>query len=228
MMRRVSARAWLNLLAMAGAGQLSHRMTRSPGVIIRLERVLPLDEAMARPPGAAWVTPSYLRRLVLALRRWGYDIVSLDDMTRRIQAGVRGRTACLTFDGGYRDVQRHAWPVLRSLQAPFAVYVMTNFADHVGEPWWLVPEALVARVDRIGFIADDKDFRFVCANAAQKREVRAAMEEILWSLPRDADIRLVVRDLCTRYGVDLAAMNRLFLSWDELREMAAEDRKSVV
>lgn len=213
--------ARLSLCAFAGAGAIGQVLTRAPGVILRMERVLPIEAAMASAPGALCITPSRLRRIVVAFRRWGYDIVSLDDMRRRIAGGVKPpRFACLTFDGGYVDVHDYAWPVLRELSAPFAVYLNTNFADHLGEAWWLAPRPLVESTRRLGLYADDKEYRFLCDTPTQKRAVREALEDILWSLPRDSDIRYAVRDLCTRYGVSLSEFNRLFLTWDRLRQMA--------
>lgn len=215
--------ARLTLLSSFGAARLAHRLGRSPGVIFRLQRVLPLESSMSRAPGALCVTPHFLHRFVNALRRWGYDIVSLDQLHRRLEARQGGaRMACLTFDGGYGETYEYAFPVLRALNAPFAVYLDTNFADHLGEAWWLAIDAVAQSTKRLALVADNREYQFVCADAEQKRAVTAALREILWSLPRDSDIRFAVRDLCSRYGVDLAQFNRLFMTWDHIRTLASD------
>lgn len=58
-----------------------------------------------------------------------HDVVSLDDAlsvldgTRQAARDV----AVVTFDDGYRDVYRHAYPVLRDLRIPALVYVPSSF-----------------------------------------------------------------------------------------------------
>jgi len=215
--------AWLNVLAGLGVGRLAQRLTRSPGVIFRMERVLPVDEAMAARTRALCVSPQRLHRLVVALRRWGYDIIALDELPARLERAQNDRRfACLTFDFGYRDVLRHAWPVLHALRAPFTVYLNTNFADHLGEAWWLAFDPLVAKSKRLGLVAAGKEYQFLCASPAQKRVVRAALADLIWALPSDHDIRFVMRDLCARYGIDLRSFNQLFLDWGQVHEMAQD------
>ena len=72
-----------------------------------------------------------LERTVRWLRGSGYRIVPLRDV---VQARLRGedvrRLACLTFDDGYADFARNAWPVLQHVDAPATVFLV---ADRVGD-----------------------------------------------------------------------------------------------
>src|SRR5438034_9431981 len=103
-----------------GYARLADKRTDSPGVILRFERVRPARTGRFQPLSAQEITPAFLERLVRALRRWKFDIISIDDACRRGHRTNSGsRFVCLTFDGGYRDVMTFAYPILSRHMAPF-------------------------------------------------------------------------------------------------------------
>lgn len=56
-----------------------------------------------------------------------HDVVSLDNALDRLDAGVTTPSVVLTFDDGFDDVFRNAWPLLRQLRMPFTVYLASAF-----------------------------------------------------------------------------------------------------
>jgi hypothetical protein len=73
--------------------------------------------------------------------------VSLDDVLRARDGGapLRRGAVLVTFDDAYRDFDEHAWPVLRRLGIPVALFVPTAYP---GSPerafWW---DRLFAAID---------------------------------------------------------------------------------
>src|SRR5262245_55147977 len=56
-----------------------------------------------------------------------YRYVSLDELSRSLQrGGPPGPLAAVTFDDGYADVYHHAFPLLRRMGIPAAVFVVTD------------------------------------------------------------------------------------------------------
>jgi peptidoglycan/xylan/chitin deacetylase (PgdA/CDA1 family) len=53
----------------------------------------------------------------------------IDAAVDRLQTGDRASTVVLTFDDGFADVYRNAWPLLRERRVPFVVYVATAYVD---------------------------------------------------------------------------------------------------
>ena len=99
-------------------------------------------------------------------------------MHRRLtEHDFKRRFVCLTFDDGYRDTLKYAYPILKKAEMPFAVYVATSFPDRLGELWWLALEAVIARNARIGLVLDGKNRTFDCAHA--RREARALRGDLL-------------------------------------------------
>ncbi len=55
------------------------------------------------------------------------DVVSLDEASRRLEAGDRSPCVVLTFDDGFSDIYENAWPVLRERRLPFALFLATRY-----------------------------------------------------------------------------------------------------
>lgn len=56
-----------------------------------------------------------------------YDVLSLDAALDRLDAGDTRPSAVLTFDDGFEDIYRNAWPVLREHGLPFTIYLASAF-----------------------------------------------------------------------------------------------------
>jgi peptidoglycan/xylan/chitin deacetylase (PgdA/CDA1 family) len=194
------------------------------GVILTFHHVRPPRPERFQPNRLLEVTPRFLARVVKLLRRSKADLVSLDEMHRRMsERDFKRRFVCLTFDDGYRDVLQHAYPILKAAQVPFAVYVATSFPDRLGELWWLALEAVIARNDRIGLQIDGRNRTFDCTTLAEKR---ALYQELYWWLrarPTEAELREIVRNLAACYQVDIAAFCKgLCMDWPEIAVLASD------
>jgi peptidoglycan/xylan/chitin deacetylase (PgdA/CDA1 family) len=194
------------------------------GAILMLHHVRPPRQSAFAPNQGLEVTPAFLQHTVDWLRRDGIDIISLDEMHRRLtQRDFGRRFACLTFDDGYRDNKEWAYPILKAHEAPFAIYIPTSFPDRRGKLWWVALETVIAENDAVVATVDGREQRFDCATPAQKQ---GTFDTIYWwlrSLPDEADIHAFVEALSARYGVDMAPVgDALCMTWDEIRALAAD------
>ncbi|MDO9062041.1 MAG: polysaccharide deacetylase, partial [Bradyrhizobium sp.] len=124
----------LELAWLAGRHWLAGRATAGAGVVLRFERVRPRRATGFQPLCAHEVTPRFLDRTIRALKRWKFDIVSIDEACHRaVTSPTPRRFVCLTFDGGTKDMISSAWPVLSRHGVPFTVYLPTAFPDRLGE-----------------------------------------------------------------------------------------------
>jgi len=217
-------RGGLESLYFTGAHRVLRPLVGGVGAILTLHHVRPGRPGRFQPNRLLEITPRFFTRVVEDLRRSGVDLVSLDEMHRRLTEGdFARRFVCLTFDDGYRDTLQIAYPILKAEGIPFAVYVATSFPDRLGELWWLALEAVIARNKRIGLAIDSRNRTFDCTTIAEKQTL---YEELYWWLrarPTETELRQVVRDLAGCYGVDLAAFCKdLCMSWEELAQLAAD------
>ena len=194
------------------------------GTIVMLHHVRPPRPGAFQPNRLLEVTPEFLEEVVVRLRRADVDLVSLDEMRRRLADRIFWRKfVCFTFDDGYRDNLEYAYPILRRHAVPFGLYVATSFADRLGELWWLAVEAVIARNDRVSLVMNDEDRHFACRTTREKYEAFAAIYWWLRSLRSERAVRAAVHELCRRYRVDMAAFcGELCMGWDEITKLARD------
>ncbi|MBX6329327.1 MAG: polysaccharide deacetylase family protein [Pseudolabrys sp.] len=223
-MRRAIIRGGLEALYVTGLHRLLQPLVGGVGAILTLHHVRPPREDAFQPNRLLEVTPVFFERLLALLKRARVDVISLDEMHRRfIDGDYRRRFVCLTFDDGYKDVKRWAYPLLKQYEMPFALFIATSFPDRLGELWWLALEAAIARNARVGLLMNGKERFFDCATVRQKRAVYDAIYGYLRSLASEDELRRTVRDLCARCGLDLTAFCRdLCMDWREIADIAAD------
>jgi peptidoglycan/xylan/chitin deacetylase (PgdA/CDA1 family) len=223
-LKKVVLRTGMEALYFSGAHRMLRPLLGGVGAILTLHHVRPARPDAFQPNRLLEVTPQFLDDVLSGLRRAGVEVITLDEMHRRlVECDFRRRFVCLTFDDGYRDNLLHALPVLRKHEAPFALYVPTSFPDRVGDLWWLTLEAVIARQSRVALVMDGEDRRYDCDTPEAKYEL---YEHIYWwlrSLDSEDDLRAAVRDLATRYGVDGTAFcSELCMTWGEIDEIASD------
>ncbi len=220
--KKAVLRTALETLYFTGAHRMLRPLIGGVGTILTLHHVRPPRADAFQPNRLLEVSPQFLDDVLAGLRRADTDIVTLDEMHRRLtECDFRRRFVCLTFDDGYRDNLQHALPILRKHAAPFTLYLPTSFPDRAGELWWLTLEAVIAKRSRVALTMDGEDRRYDCDSVEAKYEL---YEHIYWwlrSLESEDELRQVVRDLASRYGVDDAAFCRdLCMTWPEIGEIA--------
>jgi peptidoglycan/xylan/chitin deacetylase (PgdA/CDA1 family) len=223
-MRSSIIRTGFDTIYFTGAHVLLRRFFEGVGAILMLHHVRPPRRAEFQPNQGLEVSPEFLTRTIEWLQSEAIDIVSLDEMQRRLTEGdFARRFACLTFDDGYRDNKTWAYPILKAHQAPFAVHIPTSFPDRRGKLWWLALETVIAENDSVVVTINGREQRHDTATAAQKREVYDIVYWWLRGLAEEADLHAFVDALASRYGIDMAPIgDALCMTWDEIRELAAD------
>lgn len=91
------------------------------------------------------VTEDFLNEKILQYQQLGYDFISLDELAIRLRRRDRHskKFVCITFDDGYRDNYELAYPLLKKLDVPFAIYVCNNFYEKKAVLWWYVLDDLI-------------------------------------------------------------------------------------
>ena len=220
--------AGFGVLAATGADRWLRFLARGRGVILMLHQVRPRRQREFAPNRVLEITPEFLDVVLTELRCEGFDVIPLDAVPDRLHPGPAGRPfAALTFDDGYRDNVEHAWPVLRRHNAPWTLFVTTDFVDGRGRLWWVELEEAIARLDRVvlprnGGLLDLPSRTTVEKQAAFEtvyRDLRAGPEE---------QLRAVTAGLAAQAGVDTRRLAvDLCLGWDEVQLLVREPDVSI-
>jgi peptidoglycan/xylan/chitin deacetylase (PgdA/CDA1 family) len=223
-LKKTIIRTGLETLYFSGAYQMLRPFVAGVGAILTLHHVRPPRPDGFQPNRLLEVTPDFLDEVVRYLRRCRLDLVSLDEMHRRLSEGDLGRRfVCITIEDGYRDTLEWAYPILRRHKVPFAVYIPTSFPDRLGELWWLALEGVVARNKRITLLVNGREEGFDCRTVAEKRELFDQLYGWVRSFRTEDELRKAVRDLCGRYQIDIAAFcDDLCMTWEELARLGAD------
>lgn len=210
-------RAAFDGLRFSGVSRMLAPHLRGRGVILMFHHVRPWHDADFAPNRGLEITPAFLDAVLGHLATLGYDLVSTDDVPRRLSSTAEGRPfAALTFDDGYRDFVDHALPILQRHRAPFTLYVTTGFADRTATLWWLDLEHAVAALDRL----DLGGVEIPAATPRQKSRAFGLLYRRLRSLPEPA-MRMEIARLAAKAGVDSrASVGTLCLDWSGIRSVA--------
>ena len=225
---RFLQRAQMELAYFSGFARLKQRRAGGAGIVLRFERVRPRRSLRFQPLKSAEITPEFLDRTIRALRRWKFDIVSMDEVCRRaVTQPQPNRFVSLGFDGGYKDVMTSAYPVLSRHGVPFTIYLPTAFPDGLGQAWWLALEELIGRENRISLVIDRKEHHYTIRTTLEKVQVYQFLSSWMRTLA-PPDLSFAINDLCTRYSVDLATLSRaVSMGWNDLAKLAADPNVTI-
>jgi peptidoglycan/xylan/chitin deacetylase (PgdA/CDA1 family) len=218
----------LSTLHYAGADRMLAPFTRGIGAILRLHRVAPAPPGAHGPHRAGTISTHFLEQTIHQVRAAGFEIVSLDEAHFRLIEGTHGKPfACFTFDGAYRDIYLNAYPLFERYGLPFTVFIATDYPDGHGDLWWVALERAVAKVEALEVKIDGTHCRFRCATPADKDATFAAIHAWLRRIPEN-DARAYVAEWCASLDIDTQALcQELIMTWEEIRELAADARVSV-
>jgi peptidoglycan/xylan/chitin deacetylase (PgdA/CDA1 family) len=216
--------AALEALYFSGAHVALRPLVGGVGAILMLHHVRPPRPDRFQPNRLLEVTPSFFEDVIRGLRRSKVDVVSLDEMHRRMSTGdFSHRFVCVTFDDGYRDNFEYAYPILKAHDMPFAIYVAADFAERAGELWWLALEAVIAQNARVELRMAGVERRFETQSVHDKREAFDQIYGWLRRLKTEDELRAAMRDLAFRHSVDMARFcAELCMDWQELSALAAD------
>ena len=217
-------RAGLGALYFTGAHYLLRPIFSGVGAIFMLHHVRPRRDVEFQPNRHLEVAPEFLRAMLAHLRSHGVDIITMDEVHRRlIERNFSRRFACFTLDDGYRDNRDFALPVMRDFDAPFAVYVASDFAQGTGGLWWIALEMVIAKTSSIEVAMGGDAVRLDTSTPAAKQAAFDRLHGWLRALPGEHDVHREIDALCARHGVDEIAICRdLCMSWDELKPFAED------
>jgi peptidoglycan/xylan/chitin deacetylase (PgdA/CDA1 family) len=217
-------RAGLGALYFTGAHYLLRPIFSGVGAIFMLHHVRPRRDGEFQPNRHLEVAPEFLRAMLAHLRSRGIDIIAIDEVHQRlIERNFSRRFACFTLDDGYRDNRDFALPLMREFEAPFTVFVASDFAQGTGRLWWIALEMVIAKSSSIELTIGGTMTRLDTSTPALKQAAFDRLHDHLRSLPGEGDIHREIGALCARHGVDEAAVCReLCMSFDELKPFAQE------
>jgi peptidoglycan/xylan/chitin deacetylase (PgdA/CDA1 family) len=208
----------LDALYFSGANHLLRPMVEGVGAILMFHRVKPSRCDPFQPNRFLEVTPAFLEQTIKRLARNSYQFVSLDEARLRlIEQRFDSRFVAITFDDGFRDNKVWAHPILAKYCIPYTIFVPTDFANGVGNLWWLALESIIACHDQL-----EVDEGIInCKTLREKAKAFTALRYMVLGQPSQSEEQAFIGRLAKRCRYDQASANRsVCMNWDEIRELA--------
>lgn len=153
-----------------------------------------------------------------------FNVISLQDLLLWLRGAgeLPMRPALITFDDGYRDNFRNAFPVLRTRNLPAVIFLTTGYIGKSKPLWWDLVAFCFAHTQQqtvhIPLIG-----RQQWQNPASRNIVMDRLLQVLKGLPED-EKATVVEQLPRVLEVDIPAdtFTDMFLTWEHIRMMVAQ------
>ncbi|MGC1781697.1 MAG: polysaccharide deacetylase family protein [Acidobacteriaceae bacterium] len=209
-----------DLLDRIGLVSLLRRVTASRGgLVLALHRVLPIEErSTCYDPHLVLSEPAFVSLLHLLQR--DYSVVPLEHLLADPRGSGGRPKVAITFDDGWEDNYRVAFPHLIANQLPATIFACTDLVGSCG----VLPEERFARLweecalrSRLKELLADLDHWGMGRRANHLQASRRHWSQALKRMPLTARL-LLLDHFEQRYEVPPIATPR-FMSWGEVRIM---------
>lgn len=215
-------RSSLDVLYYSRVSKMMQSSWAGAGIIFTLHHVLEANNRSAFAPNRILeISRDFLEAVIRKVIASGYDVVSLDELHRRlVEKDFRRRMACFTLDDGYVDNYSIAYPLFKQYDVPFCIYVTSGLMEHEPLLWWRVLEKVVDSTQALVVDLGAEQHRFVTDSPERKYE---AYDKVYWALRAMTPQRCAstVAELAQEYGVDAHRLSEeSALSWPMICEMS--------
>jgi peptidoglycan/xylan/chitin deacetylase (PgdA/CDA1 family) len=128
-MKRTLKNAVLRTLRSTGVFSVSSRLRKDSLVILCYHGISLRDEHAWE--GGLYIPPDRFRQALEWLRDWSANVLPLGEALNRLRTGtLPPRSVVLTFDDGFYDFYRFAWPLLSGFGYPCTLYLTTYYTRY--------------------------------------------------------------------------------------------------
>ena len=105
--------------------------------VVTYHRIAPVQGSLGLDPTMISATPDGFVRQMKYLANH-YNIISICDILYAISngKGLPPRATLISFDDGYYDLIKYAWPILQKLKLPAVIFVATEYASNPERSFW--------------------------------------------------------------------------------------------
>ena len=167
------------------------------------------------------VTPEIFARQVAFLTK-RHRVVSVGEMVEQMRSGrgVDPRNVAVTFDDGYEDNYKNAFPILREHGATATFYITTGYVGDAEILWTVALRRAIRLCSRSSVSLSFLDKRTVDLSTDAKKEATIRMITGIVKRCKPDEVESILAEVHEATGsrTDLRA-RRIMMDWDEMREM---------
>lgn len=206
------------------ATKIRHKSSET--LALMYHRVSHIHEAGDVLQAGMYVEPEIFKIHVQFLLKY-FRIVPIFEMvnpSKQYRTSHAKPLCVLTFDDGWYDFYKYAFPILKTLVVPTTVFIPTDF---IGTNRWFWTDRLMHlflqrdHSPHSSRIHEPSSLILVNHLEALKGSLESKIERAIEMLKgvRHDEIEHILSELYIRWNLNTEAPGRAFLSWDEVREM---------
>lgn len=198
-------------------GFVRRKLTKSQVAVLMYHRVSPKQDSWSLKS----ISPKCFEKQIRYFRQ-NYEIFSLDILVEYMKQGkpLPEKSVVITFDDGYKDNYRYAYPILKKYHVPTTIFLTTGHIDTGNLFWW----------DKVSYIIHHTDLdqinltgmgTFFLRSEREKSRSSSLIIDKLKKVPEETKY-ILINNLLAQTGVEI--LNNLgedlILSWKEIKEMS--------
>lgn len=208
------------LMALLGINALFRFLNRNKALIVWYHGICDDDFSLLKGYQERHISRSTFRRHLEFLTRKGYAFATMTELMDRL-AGRRSlrKLVVLTFDDGFRNTVRNAYPLMKEFSARGCVYAVTDLIGTGNLLWTDYVETALRSADGDSFTFRLKDqvFTYPLGTRRLREQAMLAIKRRLWVLTNEERAEHM-RQFGPLRDEDIPDEFR-FADWDELRSL---------
>jgi peptidoglycan/xylan/chitin deacetylase (PgdA/CDA1 family) len=206
-----------------------NRISKTNIAILMYHRIIPTLKSGSDVQSGMVVEPDTLDSHLEYLNKY-FDIVPISKLKLIENACVnvyREKPYCvLTFDDGWQDFYKYAYPILKKYEVSATVFLPT---DYIGTDRWFWTDRIAILLRRISETRNGME----CISHIEKIPLPLrtlvnykgtyvkSLERVIAYLKtlRIEEIEKILNDLSEAFGINVTPIGRAFLNWEEVKEM---------
>jgi len=187
--------------------------------IFMLHRVCPFEKDKLPPNENMKVSPEFLEKFIVELRKEGYKFISLDDLYEILINRIKiKKQIVFTLDDGYFDNYEFAYPIFKSYNIPFTVYITASFPEEKGILWWYILEDLIIQNRKIVL---SSGIEYLTDTRENKIKAFMELRNLIMSFNREVFGGL--NSLFSNYKIDwFRKCQELSLNWEQIKKLSED------
>ena len=163
------------------------------------------------------ISPEKLAKKIEEIQKY-YNIILSTEIEKYLSEEHDKPFAVITLDDGYKDNLTNGLPVFKKYNAPFTIFLASDFIEHKAVLWWYILEDLLTKKDSIQ-LSDGSVFS--CRTKEEMEQTFLEIRSRILTLDQNNFIA-ELKNLFADDHIDWYQYNELGLTWDEVEVLKNE------
>jgi peptidoglycan/xylan/chitin deacetylase (PgdA/CDA1 family) len=228
--QKILTKRFSPILNSCGIDNLTKSIYSGKGQILILHRVVPkLSKERIHNHLSLEISPEHLESIFVYFKEKNYDFIDLDALPVWLEANrkTKKKFVIFTFDDGYKDNLRFAYPEFKKHNIPFTIYITSSIPNRQAIIWWYILEDLVLKYDKIQYTFSVGSVNAKCLTHRAKERTFLHIRKLI-NMLNCMNLEKELTDFFSSFGYNILDHRvEMGLTWDEIAELVKDPIVSI-